>query len=96
MSGSKMSRNSASLAARSQGGGPILSGLAPRVGKEAIMSTAYNRTSNVTDTRLAYKLLGSVCRKGGVECDRAINAKRFKSGPFQFSTHPNQRRTRIF
>ena len=89
-----MARNEASITARCQGGGPKLSGTAPRVGKGALLLThSYNRVSNTTDSRKAYKLLGSVCRNAGCACDKAIDSIKCQGNPacrkvFPYNQHP--------
>ena len=74
MSGSKASRNESSITARCQGGGDKLAGIAPRVGKSAILTPTLNRTSNSTVSHKAFVLLGEVCRNAGCGCDKAINS----------------------
>ena len=75
MSGGKISRNSASLTTRCQGGGPKLAGTVPRVGVSSILlSRSYDKAPNTTVTREAFKVLGNVCRNAGCGCDAAINS----------------------
>ncbi len=75
MSGSKMSRNEASITARCQGGGDKLAGTAPSVGAPLPSNrAAYSRVNNTTATHRAYKMLGNVCKNAGCGCDAALNS----------------------
>ena len=75
MSGSRASRNTASITTRCQGGGSKLAGTAPRVGKDALLlSRSYDRAPNTTTTNRAFALLGPVCKNAGCGCDKAINS----------------------
>ena len=82
MSGSKASRNTSSIINRPNGGGSAkLGGLSPGIGKASTVRSAYRRAVNIPPSRQAFNLLGSVCRKPGAQCNKAINSSLCQDNP---------------